>query len=105
MTPSRPTRSRPSADSEAVHWSVVLLLGAMAGVAFFVFFWMLPMGVLSEIFHRELASATSTGDIWSEFTFQADLDLVVYTLIFDAIVIASVAAVIYRITRPGDSKD
>ncbi len=105
MTPKHPPVPHSSTGLEDVHWSVVLLLGAMVGVASFVFFWMLPMGVLSEILHRELASATSTGDIWSEFTFRADLDLVVYTLTFDVVAIACMAAIIYRIMRPGDSKD
>ena len=45
------------------------------------------MGVLAEIFNRDLANAESGVEVWSELTFWADLDLVLYTLLFDCVVV------------------
>lgn len=62
-----------------------LLLPFIIIIGAWTFLWMLPMGILSEVFNRELAEATG-GDVYREYTYRVDLDLAGGLLAFYAFV-------------------
>ncbi len=102
MTPKRPPVPHPSTDPGSgvgpltgrERFFLGPTLGLIVCLAAFLFLWMLPMGVLSEIFNRDLANAESGVEVWSELTFRADLDLVLYTLLFDYAVVAILTTIV-----------
>ncbi len=93
MTPKHPPVPHPSKDpgtslpQAADSWFVVSVASFVAGLLTFLFFWMLPMGVFSEVFNGDLANAEGGVEVWAEWTYRADLDMVLYTLLFDCAVV------------------